>query len=177
MQQPVPALGQCVDDRRHPGHSHSQAGTERDLNLGDSRQPAIDVRVGADDVDLEAGNSALADLVERASHAVHAADAIGDQRHPHRRVRLRGQLSLLAPEEGGGRCVRDRRDAGVEQLDRRVAETDRPRPLRVRKRRRRRSQLGDGGRQLALVGAPGSALQPRVRELVGLEKRDQPAVG
>ena len=118
----VAALGERLHDRRDAGHADLQAGVERDLDLGDRGQPAVDVRVGADDLDLEAGDAALADLVERVRDAVHRPDAVGDQGDAHRLVAARGEPPLLAPEERGGRRVGDRGHAGVEQREPDVAE-------------------------------------------------------
>ena len=56
-------------------------------------QAAVDVRVGADHLDLEAGHAALADLVERVGDAVHAADAVGHERHARRLALARDQLA------------------------------------------------------------------------------------
>ena len=66
-----------------PGTPTRRPGVERDVELGDGGQAAVDVRIGADHLDLEARDAALADLVERARHAVHGADAVGEQRHAH----------------------------------------------------------------------------------------------
>ena len=66
------------------------------------------MRVGADDLDLEAGDAAVADLVERVGDAVHPADAVGDERDPQRLALAAGELALLAAEEGGRGRVRDR---------------------------------------------------------------------
>ena len=89
----VAALGERLDDRRQRRHADLQARVERDVDLGDGAQAPVDVGVGADDLDLEAGHAALADLVERVGHAVHAADA---RRRRARRAaaRPRGATSL-----------------------------------------------------------------------------------
>ena len=177
VQQPVAPLGQRVDDRRHARDADAQAGIERDLDLRDGRQAAVDVRVAADHLDLEARHAALADLVERARDAVHAADAVGHERDAHRLASARGQPALLAPEERRGGRVGDRGHAGLEQLERGAAEVGRRRRVRGRQRGRRRHQLADRDRELALVAAARAALQPGVGEVVGLQVRDQVAVG
>ena len=115
VQQLVAALGERLDDRGHARHADPQAGVERDLDLGDGGEPPVDVRVGADHLDLEAGDAALADLLERARHAVHRAEPVGDQRDPHGLAAARGEAALLAAEERGGGRVGDRRDERREQ--------------------------------------------------------------
>ena len=70
------------------------------LDLGDRAQAAVDVRVGADHLDLEAGHAALADLVERVRDAVHR------RRRRRRRARRasarRSRVRELAPSRGRG---------------------------------------------------------------------------
>ena len=110
VQHAVAALGERLDDRgQADGTPTLQPGVEGDLDLGDRAQPPVDVRVGADHLDLEAGHAALADLVDRVRDAVHAADPVGDQRDPHRLTLARRQLALLAPEEGRRRARRGSR--------------------------------------------------------------------
>ena len=79
------------------------------------------MRIAADHLDLEARHAALADLVERARDAVHAADAVGHERDAHRLAAARGEPPLLAPEERRGGRVGDRRHARLEQLERGAA--------------------------------------------------------
>jgi hypothetical protein len=61
-----------------------------------------------DDLDVEAGHAARLDLVERVGDAVHAADAVGDERHPQRLVLAPTSFAFSRPGTRGGR-VRDRR--------------------------------------------------------------------
>ena len=162
MQHAVAALGQRLDDRGQRRHADPKPRVERDLDLRDGAQAPVDVRVGADHLDLEAGHAALADLVDRVRDAVHAADAVGHQRDPDRLVVARRELALLAPEEGGRGRVGDRGEAGGEDLRRGRGDLRR---------------VGDRGRdralQAALVVAARAALQIRVREAVGLQQRQQ----
>ena len=123
------------------------------------------MRVGADDLDLEAGHAALADLVDRVRHAVHPADPVGHQRDPHRLALARRQLALLTPEEGGRGRVGDRGEAGREELRGRGGDLRR---------------VGDRGRhrspQAPLVHAARAALEVGVREAVGLQEGEQVAL-
>ena len=137
----VAALGQRLDDRRQRRHADLQARVEGDVDLGDGAQPAVDVGVGADDLDLEAGHAALADLVERVRHAVHAADAVGHERDAQRVAFALHELALLAAEEGGRGRVGDGRDAGVEEAGRGGAEVAAAWSWRPGRRRPRRASL------------------------------------
>ena len=47
-----------------------QALVEGDVDLGDGGQPAVDAAVGADHLDVEAGNAELADPLDRVRDAV-----------------------------------------------------------------------------------------------------------
>ncbi len=162
VQDAVAAFRQRLDHGRQRRHAHAQARVERDVDLGDRAQPPVHVRVGPDHLDLEARHAALADLVERVRDAVHPADAVGHQRDADRLGLAPRELGLLAPEEGGGGGVRDRRDARAEDV------------------RGRRADLVRGGHgaldralEPALVAAPRPPLQRRVREAVGLEEGEQ----
>ena len=166
VQHAVAAFGQRLDDRGQRRHADLQPGVERDLDLGDRAQAAVDVRVGADHLDLEAGHAALADLVDRVRDAVHPADAVGDQRDPHRLALARRELALLAPEEGGGGRVGDRGEAGREDAPTR----------RRRSAPGRRPRVATARSQPALVDAPRAALEVGVREAVGLEEGEQVAL-
>ena len=189
VQQLVAALGERVDDRGDAGDADPQAGVERDLDLGHRRQPAVDMGVGSDHVDLEAGHAALPDLVERVSHAVHRADAVGDERDPDRLGSARREPALLAAEERGRRGVRDRGDAGLEdrepgahELALRAAAVLVAVDERVdrrglgRERGRRADHPADRRLELALVAAAGAPVEVGVREAVGLQVGDQVAV-
>ena len=99
MQQPVAAVGQRVDHREQARNADRQPGIERDLGLGHRAQPPVDAGVGADQLDLEAGHAALADLGERAGDAVDRAEAVGHQRHADR---------LAVGTRGHGRRSRSR---------------------------------------------------------------------
>ena len=114
----VAPVGERLDDRRQARDADLQARVERDVDLGHRAEAAVDVVVGADDLDLEAGHAALAQLVERVRDAVHAADGVGDERDAQRLALAAGELGLLAAEEGRRRGVGDRRQAGVEERGR-----------------------------------------------------------
>ena len=120
VHQVVAALGDGVDDRRNARDTDLEAAVEGDVDLGDRAQPAVDVGVGSDHLDVEAAHAALADLLERVGHAVHPADPVGDQRHARPVALAAGQLGLLAPQKRRRGCVRDRRNARVEQPQRAV---------------------------------------------------------
>ena len=161
----VAALGQRLDDRRQRRHADLQARVEGDVDLGDGAQPAVDVGVGADDLDLEPGHPALADLVERVGDAVHAADGVGHERDPQRIALALDELALLAAEEGGRGRVRDGRDAGVEEARRGGAE--------VAPGRRGGQDAVDRAGELALVRAPGAAEEVGVAEVLVLQEGEQ----
>ena len=95
---------------------HLEAAVEGHVNLGDRAQPAVDVGVGTDHLDLEPGYAAVADLLDRVGHAVHPSEAVGDDRDTWPVAVVACQLELLAPQEGGRSGVWDRRHACVEEL-------------------------------------------------------------
>ena len=80
MDQVVAAVGDRLDHGRQARHADVHPGVVGDLDVGDGAQAAVDVAVGADHLDLEAGDAALADLLDRPRDAVHRADAVGDDR-------------------------------------------------------------------------------------------------
>jgi hypothetical protein len=82
----VAAIGQRLDDRREARHADLQAGVEGDVDLGHGAQAAVDAGIGADHLDLEARDAALADLVERVGDAVHPVESVGHERDAHRLV-------------------------------------------------------------------------------------------
>ena len=164
----VAALGQRLDDRRQRRHADLQAGVEGDVDLGHGAQPPVDVGVGADDLDLEAGHAPLADLVERVGDPVHGADGVGHQCHAQRVAFVVHELALLAAEEGGRGCVGDGGDAGVEEAGRGGAE--------VAARGRGGQDAVDRARELALVGAPCAAEEVGVAEVLVLKERQQLAL-
>ena len=65
VDQVVAALGERLDQLRDARDADPQAGVERDLDLGDRGQPPVDAGVGADHLDLVAGNAELADPLDR----------------------------------------------------------------------------------------------------------------
>ena len=104
----VAAVGERLDDRRQAGHADAQPRVEGHLDLGDGAEAVVDVRVGAHDLDVEAGHATLADLLHRARDAVHAADAVDDERDAPRLGLGRCQPCLLAAQEAdGGRVGHD----------------------------------------------------------------------
>ena len=164
----VAGLGQRLDDRRQRRHADLQARVEGDVDLGDGAQPAVDVGVGADDLDLEAGHAALADLVERVGHAVHAADGVGHERDAQRVAFALDELALLAAEEGGRGRVWDGRDAGVEEACRGRAE--------VAAAGRGGQDAVDRAGELALVRPTGAPEEVGVAEVLVLQQREQVAL-
>ena len=169
MHEVIAPVGEDLDDRRQARHADLQARVERDVDLRDRAQPAVDVRVGADDLHLEARHAALAQLVERVRDAVHPADRVGDERDAQRLAVAVGELALLAAEERRGGRVGDRRQAGVEE--RRRCGSDVPAAGC------RRGDLLDRLRELALMAAPGATEEVGVREVLVLEQRQQLGLG
>ncbi len=160
----VAAFGQRFDDRRQRRHADLQPGVERDLDLGDRAEAAVGDQVGRDDLDLEARHAAVAQLLQRVRDAMHPADAVGDQRDAARLVFATGELGLLLAQEGRGRRVGDRRDAGVKELGRAGGQAGRA----------VRADAGDDvvnrAGQLALMGAAGAAEEVAVAERVVLHR-------
>jgi hypothetical protein len=122
VDQSVAALGQRLHHGQRAWHPDAEPGVERQLHLGDRAQPPVDVHVRADHLHLEARDAALADLLDRVGHAVHRPDAVGHQRDAHRLVPAVVEPLLLTAQERGGRCVGDRRDAGLEQVAERAPD-------------------------------------------------------
>ena len=112
----VAALGERLDDRRQARHADLQARRRtgcrprRPRSGGGRRSRSVPTTSTS-----KPGHAALAELVERVRDAVHAADAVGDERDAQRLAVAVGELRLLAAEEGRGRRVGDRREAGVEE--------------------------------------------------------------
>ena len=79
VDQVVAAFGQRLDQVGHARDAEAHPRVEGQLELGRRRQAPVDAGVGADHVDLEAGDAALADLFDRVGDAVHRADPVGDQ--------------------------------------------------------------------------------------------------
>ena len=101
VDQVVAALGEGLDHRRQSGHAELQSLVERNLELRGGRQAAVDARVGADHLDLEAGDPALADLFDRPGDPVHRLDPVrdqGDARQIPARV-VRSSLVFSAPRK------------------------------------------------------------------------------
>ena len=115
MHQVVSAFGDGVDERGNARNTDLEAAVEGDVDLGDRAQPAVDIGVGSDHLDVEAAHAALADLLQRVGHAVHTAHPVGDQRHTRPVALAAGELGLLTPQKRGCGCVRNRRNARVEQ--------------------------------------------------------------
>ena len=119
--------------------------------------------VGADHLDLEARDAALAQLLERARDAVGRADAVGHQRDARRVAVGAGELALLPAEERGRGRVGDRGDARLEDLGGGARPSRRRSPSRGD-----RQHPADRGLELALVEAAGAPVQLGVAEAVGL---------
>ena len=78
------AVGERLHGGGQAGDADREAGVVGHVDLGDGGQAQVDLGVGADDLDLEAGHAALADLFDRARDAVHRADPVGEDRHARR---------------------------------------------------------------------------------------------
>ena len=122
VDQVVAALRECLGDRGDARDPDLHPRVERHLHLGDGAQPAVDIGVGADHLDVEPGHAAVANLADRVGDAVHRPESVGDHGHARPIAVVACQLVLLAPEERGRGGVWDRRQAGVEQLDGDVPE-------------------------------------------------------
>ena len=159
----VAALGEDLDQVREAGDAEGHPLVEGDVEPGSRRQPPVDPRIGADDLDLEAGHAELANLLDRAGDAVHRLDPVGDQRDAGT-LRTGRELRFLGAEEGGrGRIGDDRHD--------RVEE-----PAESAEGVAGQGGLGallDRGAQPSLVDAAGAAVEVGVREAVGLQVLDQ----
>ena len=166
MHHVVAALGERLDDGRHGGDADLEPGIERDVDLGHRTQAAIDVRVGADHLDVEAAHAAGADLLDGVGEPVHSADAVDHQRHARAVPVAASQLGLLTAEERRRGGIGDRGQAGVEQGQRATADV-------------RRASLQIGNRhvhrrgQLALVHPAGPAIQIGVAQVTLLELMQQ----
>ena len=166
MDDVVAALGQRLDDGRHGGNADLEPRVERNVDLGHRAQPAVDIRVGADHLHVEAAHAPRTDLLDRVGDAVHPADAVDDQRYARAVGVAAGQLGLLAPEERRRGAVGNRGHAGVEQGQRATADVRRP-PLQVGHRPVHRRG------QLALVHAAPPAIEIGVGELPLLKLMQQ----
>jgi hypothetical protein len=113
----VATLREALDGGRQARHAHLEPRVERDVDLGHRRQAAIHVRIRGDHLDVEARDALLADALEEPRDAVSAAEAVGHERDARRLGVAVHQLELLAPEHGRGGHVRDRGQAGLEEVD------------------------------------------------------------
>ena len=146
------------------GDAQLHAFVEGQLQLGGGREAAVDAGVGADHVDIEAGDAALADLLDRVRHPVHRADPVGDQGDPAAVLVAAAQLRLLGAEEGGRGRVGEGRDERLEDAvggGAEVAALEGGEPL------------VDGDAEAALVAAAGAAVEVGVGEAVGLQHLEQ----
>lgn len=165
-----------VDCGRQARHADSQPRVEGHVEFADRRQPVVDRRVGADHLDLAAGDAALANLGDRAADAVRCADAVGEQRDAQRLgvvaapARYRGHLALLVGQERARGRVRNHGDAGLEDALGRGEELP---DAAVRERGERRL---DGTPQTPFVSPRRAAVEVCVAELVGLHVLDQLAL-
>ena len=171
MQQVVAAAGERLDDAREPRHADGDVARERQRDLADRRQPAVDVAVGPDHLDLEARNAAFPQLLERARHPVGGADAVGHQRDPGRLAVGALEPALLAAEEGGRGRVRHRGDAGLEDLRGGRA------PVAAGALGGDLDHASDRRLELAVVVVARAPEQLRVAEAVGLHEVEQLALG
>ena len=166
------AVGEQLHGGGEAGDADREAGVVGHVDLGDGGQAQVDLGVGADDLDLEAGDAALADLLDRARDAVHRADPVGEDRHARGLAvvadRAPVELGALVGEEGDGGGVGDRGDAALEQA------LGGGEHLGLAGGRAHRDV--DRRAQLALVQAAGAAEEARVAEVLGLHQLDQPAL-
>ena len=103
-------------------------------------------------------------------HAVHAAEAVGDERDTRPVAVVARQLQLLAPQEGGRGGVRDRRHAGVEELGGGATEVRKPALLD-----HGHGVVHDPG-EFALVDPARAAVEVLVADVAVLEMLDEPAL-
>jgi hypothetical protein len=114
------AVGDRLHGSRQARHADAQARVVGHLELGHRGQPAVDLRIRAEHLDLKALDAARADLLDRARDPVRAADPVGEDRHARCLTVLaaRVQLGPLVGEERRRRRIRDRRRAALEQARR-----------------------------------------------------------
>ena len=110
VHQVVAALGERLDKLGDARNADLHPGVERDLDLGDRREPAVDPRVRANDLDLVAGDAVLPQPLDRVADSVHRADAVHDEGDAPRLVghgarawpsRCPGSLSTARRESPG----------------------------------------------------------------------------
>ena len=111
----IGALRQGLDQVRQARDAEGHPFVEGDLQLRRGGQAAVDAGVGADDVDVEAGDAALANLFDRVGDPMHRADPVGDHRNPLPLPTPVPQLRFLGAEESGGRRIRHRRYQRLEE--------------------------------------------------------------
>ena len=162
----VGALCQHLDQVRETGDAEAELVEERDLQLGRRGQAPVHPGIGADDVDVEAGDPELADAFDRVGDAVHRADPVGDHRDPLPLPAPVAQLRLLGAEEGGRGRVGDRRHERLEEAVDGAGEVATPDGL---------DAAVDRGAQAPVVDAAGAAVEVGVGEAVLLEEGDQVA--
>ena len=115
VEQLIGPLGQGLDQLGDAGDADAGVGIGGDLDLGDRGQAAVDPRVGADHLDLEARHAMLADALDRMGDPVNRGGAVDDQAHPARLPLAGREPDPLSGEDRGRGHVRDRGNAGVEQ--------------------------------------------------------------
>ena len=141
----------------------------RELDVADRAQPPVDVRVGADDLDREAGHAALAQLLEHARDAVDAADPSATSATRGRpALAARPSAVLLAPEERGRGRVGHRGGARAQRRGGRRQQRQRAAPVPAAA-----VASSSAAARLALVRAPRAAEERVVAEAVLLHERQQ----
>ncbi len=160
----VVAFGQRLDQLGDRRDAELHALVEGQLQLGRGGEAAVDAGVGADHVDVEAGDAALADLLDRVRHPVHRADPVGDQGDPAAVLVAAAQLRLLGAEEGGRGRVGEGRDERLEDAVGGGAEVAALEGGEA---------VVDGDAQAPLVAAAGAAVEVGVGEAVGLQHLEQ----
>ena len=161
----VAPLRERVDDRRQRRDADRQARVGGDLDLGHRAEPPVHPGIRADHLDVPSGDAARAQLVDRPCHAVHTAEAVGDEGDA-RLALARHEPRLLASQERRRRGVRDGRDASLEHRRGRGGQ-------RCDAVARATDRARDGVAQRTLVAAPGPAAQRCVVEVVRLEDLQQ----
>ena len=171
MDEVVAPFGERVDDRGQAGDADLEPAVEGNVDLGDRGQPAVDVGVGADHLDVEA----------RARRARGSAGSCASRRACRRGRRRRARRGAGRRRSGSasasrGRGTRTPRRTGSRGCTRRTASSAArwgrarpPHPIIATISLYRR-------RELALVDPASAAVEVRMAELAFLEQLDQVAL-
>ena len=165
MDQVVRTFGEGVEKRGNARDPDDKPPVEGNVDLGHGREAAVDSRVGADDVHVVARHSAFANLVDASRDPVHATDRLGDERDAWPSAAPDGNLRFLLRQDGGGRHVRDHREARAEEPERGCAVLTASDLLGERP--------SDCAPQCPFVRAPGAAVEILMGERVVLQQAQQ----